>query len=384
MKDFDVIVVGARCAGAPTAMLLARYGLRVLLLDRGTLGSDTLSTHYIHQIGVAKLAEWHLLDRLVATGCPAIDRIDVRAGPTSIGSLFLGFGQTGPAYCPRRTVLDSLLVDAAREAGAVFRERFRVRNLLWSDGRVCGVRGTGVSGAVEEYEARLVVGADGARSVVAAEAGAVVSRQVPLDNSYEYSYWRGVDLDGGEIFVGDRCAATAFPTHQGLTCVTAVWPAARPLTPADRRVVYSRVVSAFARLESLLRTAQRVERRRRVPRLPANRIREPVGNGWALVGDAGYHKDPITALGISDAFRDAALLADAAHRAFSLGHPGPAAFAGYVRERDDAIRSLFSFTVEVGGIVANGRAPSSSPHTRMTAGERLFLRDRPGRPEDRR
>src|SRR6266516_3392184 len=141
MEKFDVIVVGARCAGGPTAMLLAQHGLRVLLADRAPFGSDCVSTHYIHQIGIAKLREWGLIDRLVATGCPPVNEVQVRAGPESIGSLFLGFGQTGPAYCPRRTVLDRLLVTAAQEAGAVFRDRFKVEGLIWLNDRVTGVRG---------------------------------------------------------------------------------------------------------------------------------------------------------------------------------------------------------------------------------------------------
>src|SRR5512134_1549982 len=141
-KKYDAIVVGARCAGSPAAMLLARKGRDVLVVDRATFPSDTISTHLIHPPGVAALKRWGLLDRLVATGCPAIDTYVFDFGPITISGA-PGTEDAPVAYAPRRTVLDKLLVDAASEAGAEVREGFTVESVVVEDGRVTGVRGHG-------------------------------------------------------------------------------------------------------------------------------------------------------------------------------------------------------------------------------------------------
>ena len=137
---YDAIVVGARCAGSPTAMLLARKGYRVLVVDRATFPSDTLSTHILHPPGVAALERWGLLDRLVATGCPPIDTYAFDFGPFTLSGA-PGTAESPIAYCPRRTVLDKILVDAASEAGAEVRERFTVEDIIIENDRVVGVRG---------------------------------------------------------------------------------------------------------------------------------------------------------------------------------------------------------------------------------------------------
>src|SRR6266853_6313852 len=137
---YDAIVVGARCAGSPTAMLLARKGHRVLVVDRATFPSDTLSTHVLHPPGVAALQRWGLLERLVATGCPPIDTYSFDFGPFTLSGA-PGTADSPVAYCPRRTVLDKLLVDAAAEAGAEVREGFTVDDVLIEDGRVAGIKG---------------------------------------------------------------------------------------------------------------------------------------------------------------------------------------------------------------------------------------------------
>ena len=111
-KKYDVIVVGARCAGSPTAMLLARQGHDVLVVDRATFPSDTLSTHIVHPPGVAALQRWGILDRLVATGCPPFGTYAFDFGPFSLSGA-AGTADSPVAYCPRRTILDKLLVDAA-------------------------------------------------------------------------------------------------------------------------------------------------------------------------------------------------------------------------------------------------------------------------------
>ena len=138
--EYDAIVVGARGAGSPTAMLHARKGYHVLVVDRAAFPSDTLSTHILHPPGVAALQRWGLLDRLVATGCPPIDTYSFDFGPFTIAGA-PGTAEAPVAYCPRRTVLDKLLVDGAAEAGTEVREEFTVDDLVVDDGQVVGIRG---------------------------------------------------------------------------------------------------------------------------------------------------------------------------------------------------------------------------------------------------
>jgi len=167
---YDAIVVGARCAGAPTAMLLARRGHKVLVVDRATFPSDTVSTHLLHPPGVASLRRWGLLERLEATGCPPIDTYAFDFGPFTISGA-PGTEEAPVAYGPRRTVLDKLLVDAAAEAGAEVREGFTVQDVVLTDGRVTGIRGQDRHGRAVTERARVVVGADGRHSHVARAVG---------------------------------------------------------------------------------------------------------------------------------------------------------------------------------------------------------------------
>src|SRR5882724_9222139 len=151
--QYDAIVVGARCAGAPTAMLLARNGFNVLVVDRASFPSDTLSTHILHPPGAGAMKRWGLLDRLTATGCPPIDTYAFDFGPFTIAGA-PGTDASPVAYCPRRTVLDKLLVDAVAEAGAEVREGFGVDEVLIEDGRVVGIRGRAKDGKpIEEHAA---------------------------------------------------------------------------------------------------------------------------------------------------------------------------------------------------------------------------------------
>lgn len=177
---YDAIIVGARCAGASTAMLLARKGHRVLLVERAKLPSDIPHGHFIHRGGPARLARWGLLDRILATGCPAVEAqvLDL-AGVHLVGRNLAVDGV--PFGCgPRRKVLDKVLVDAAIEAGADFRDQFTVNDVLAEDGRVVGVAGRGTGGRSGVTErARLVIGADGRNSRLARIVGATTYQAVP-------------------------------------------------------------------------------------------------------------------------------------------------------------------------------------------------------------
>jgi len=341
-QPYDAIVVGARCAGSPAAMLLARQGHQVLLVDRATFPSDTISTHLIHPPGVSALQRWGLLERVQATGAPAIHTYDLDFGPFTIT------GTPGPAtspvsYGPRRTVLDKLLVDAASKAGAEVREGFSVEQVLVEDGRVTGIRGHAKNGATVSERGRVVIGADGLHSLVAKTVGAEKYRELaPLQASY-YTYWSGLPMNGRfETYDrGDRAFAV-WPTNDDLTLVIVGWPIAEfEACKSDIEGNYRQAIGRVPAFHERLRGARREDRfyGASVP----NFFRKPYGPGWALVGDAGYNKDFITAQGISDAFQDAERLTAALEQWFS-GTPYDSAMEGYRAERDARGGPIYDFT----------------------------------------
>ena len=350
MNSYDVIVVGARCAGSPTAMLLARKGYRVLLLDRATFPSDTVSTHVLHPPTVAALRRWGLLERLLATGCPPVTTYSFDFGPFTIS----GAPGTDPepaAYCPRRTVLDKLLVDAAAEAGVEVREGFAVTEVLLEDGTVTGVRGRAAGdhdAPVVTERARVVVGADGLRSSVARAVGAQRYHERPPLLAAYYSYWS--DLPSAGVFPtwirGDYGWATA-PTHDGLTLVVGGWPYEKLEAHRDdvEGTFRRHAFAAAPEFEELIAGATR--RSPWVGMATPNFFRTPYGPGWVLVGDAGYVKDPITAQGIKDAFRDAEACATALDSALSGARPFGEVMGDYRATRDRDALPMYGFTCEV-------------------------------------
>ena len=348
-RRHDAIVVGARCAGSPTAMLLARRGYRVLLIDRARFPADTVSTHLIHPPGVAALGRWGLLDRLVATGCPAISTYCFDFGPLSISGTPRPAGGTAVAYGPRRTVLDKLLIDAAGQAGAEVREGFTLDELIIEDGAVTGIRGHARNGPPVAERARVVIGADGVRSRVAAAVRAGRYHRKPMLAVAYYSYWSGFPAGGARWAVRPRRAAGALPTNDGLTMVVAGWPAAEfQAMKKDLERNYLAVLrSVFG---------DRLAGARREERLAgggaANHFRTPYGPGWALVGDAGYLKDPVTAQGITDAFHDAELCTQALDETFTGRRPYTQAMASYQRRRDARVLPLYEFTTQIGDLAA--------------------------------
>lgn len=343
---YDAIVVGARCAGSPTAMLLARKGYRVLLVDRDSFPSDHMSTHWIHQPGVARLARWGLRERLVATGCPPITSITMDLGPFALRGTPPPAGEVAEAYCPRRTVLDKLLVDAAVEAGAELREHFSVQNLVWDGERVTGVIGRSATGTPVKEQARMVIGADGLHSIVARQVEAPVYNDRPAFSCAYYSYWSGVPLDGVEFYPREHRGLGVLPTHHGLACIIVGWPHDEFHTyRADIEGNYLKTLELAPELAERVRHGQREERFTGTADFP-NFYRKPYGPGWALVGDAGYHKDSITAQGITDAFRDAELLSEAIDAGFSGRRPLEEALAEYEQRRNAASMPLFEMTCE--------------------------------------
>lgn len=342
-SEYDVIVVGARCAGSPTAMLLARKGYRVLLVDRATFPSDTVSTHVVHPPGIALLRRWGLFERVEATGCPPIRRYAFDFGPFTVSGSPRPADGFGVAYAPRRTVLDALLVDAASEAGAEVRESFTVEELVWDHGRVIGVRGRSRGSKTTRATAGVVVGADGRHSRVAAGVRPQQYNEVPPLQVGYYAYWSDLPTDTFEIFVRTGRGFAAVPTHDDLTLVVAGWPSAEMReNRKDIEGNYLRAIDLAPAFAERVRSANRETRF--VGASVSSFFRRPYGPGWALVGDAGYDRDPITAWGISDAFRDAELCADALDAAFTGSRSFDDAMGAYQRARDERSLPLFELT----------------------------------------
>lgn len=353
---WDVIVVGARTAGAPLAMLLARAGLRVLLTDRAAFPSDTLSTHQMQLPAAARLARWGLLDTIAAV-TPATTRIRLDAGGAVVEGRCPSYGGISAMYSPRRTLLDAVLVDAARSAGAEVRERFTVKELRWTSGCVTGIRGQERGSGPVTETARLVVGADGKHSFVADGVASPRYRKRPAATFASYSYWADVPMTGGELYQRAERAAAAFPTNDGLTMVYVAAPLRE--FPSLRRNIeghFLRTVDGCGDLGERLRAGARVERIRTTPDLP-NWLRIPSGPGWALAGDAGLVMDPVTAHGMSNAFADADLLAAAITTGFDDRASLAQALAHYRASRDRRAVAMYDFTVSLAALPRRSSLP---------------------------
>jgi 2-polyprenyl-6-methoxyphenol hydroxylase-like FAD-dependent oxidoreductase len=378
-KSYDVIVIGARCAGSPLAMLLARKGYRVLVLDRATFPSDTVSSHVLHPRAVAALARWGLAERLIATGCPPVHTYAFDFGPFTISGS-PGTKESPVGYCPRRTVLDKLLVDAAAEAAAEIREGFSVDEVLIEDGRVVGIKGHSKEGGPIVERASVVVGTDGRHSML---AEAVHPQQYndkpPLLAAY-YSYWSGVPMNGRfETYIRPQRGFAAVPTHDDLTLVVGGWPYAE--FEANRKDIEGN----FQKMVDLVpEFAERVRNGKREARFAGaavpNFFRKPFGPGWALVGDAGYNKDPITAQGILDAFHDAERCATALDETFRSARTFDDAMGNYQRDRDESVLPMYEFTCQLASLeppplevqkllgAVHGRQASMDAFVQMNAG----------------
>ena len=348
---YDVIVVGARVAGAPTAMLLARKGYRVLLVDQATFPSDTLSTHMIHAPGIAALRRWGLLDQVVASGTPPIYTYSFDFGPFTIAGLPRPHDGISNGYAPRRTILDKILVDAAANAGAEVREQFTVDEIVIEDGAVVGVRGHGQDGQPVLERARVVIGADGRNSRVAKAVRAEQYNEKPKLMWAYYTYWRGLPVAGFETVVRPDRGWAALPTNDGLTMLVVGWPFAESMAyKADIEANYLKTLDLAPEFAERVRAAQRVEQF--AGGAVRNFFRKPFGPGWALVGDAGYTKDPITAQGISDAFRDAELCATALDESFSGARSFDDALDAYQATRDAHVLPMYEFTTQLATLEA--------------------------------
>ena len=341
LQSYDVVVIGARCAGAATAMLLARRGMSVLAVDRDRYGTDTLSTHALMRAGVLQLHRWGILKGVKAAGTPAVrstsfhyadEVVDVQIKPQD--------GVDG-LYAPRRTVIDALLVDAARESGAEVAYRTRLIDLVRSpDGRVCGARLRDGNGRESQVAAALVIGADGVRSTVADLVGAERYHAGRHATGSVFSYWSNTGIDAYHWYYRPGVSVGAIPTNGGLICLFASVPQDRFRHEIrfDIGTGHQRVLMECAPdLAAVVQGAERTERYRGFAG-QVGFFRQSCGPGWALVGDAGYFKDPLTAHGITDALIDAELLACAAAAGTDR------ALADYQQARDDRAMGLFDVT----------------------------------------
>ncbi len=363
---YDAIVVGARVAGSPTAMLLARQGHRVLLLDRASFPSETISTHLMHPRGASYLKRWGVLEGALALA-PSWTRITVtREGLAVTGTQPLealrsrlqalhGFGADEDAalmwFAPRRKAFDAFLAAEAVSSGAEFRDGCVVEDLAMEQDRVCGVRGRTTSGGRFEERARIVVGADGRHSSVARAL-----RLKPYNTRQRctfayYTYWTGFSLDGAQwpTHFRGRLGLSVYPTGDGLIHLVVFGPDewfAR--FRGDVEGNYLRVVDFVApSLGETLRTAgRRAERTYGTVDQP-HYFHPPRGPGWALVGDAGYNKDQCTAIGMMHAVRDADLLATAIHGWLSGEQSEEDALEEYARVRDAEALEYYDFVARV-------------------------------------
>ncbi|UCM87924.1 NAD(P)/FAD-dependent oxidoreductase [Streptomyces marincola] len=350
---YDVIVVGARISGAATAMLLAREGHRVLLIDRAKMpGGKGAATNLVHPPGILRLKRWGLLDELTESGGPPpIHSYGLQTGPVRLMARLPAVeDEVAEAYSPERRRLDEVMQRAAVKAGAELREETALRELTTDGtGRVSGVRVQGPDGSQSTERARLVVGADGSNSTVARLVGSEKYAARPVLNKSHWAYWADVPHDGRvRTYRHNRRHAFTWPTHDGLTILGLALPVA-DFTAAPDEERDRTVLGAFREIDPEFAARVRPEGRvgRWMTGAVPNFLRHPAGPGWALVGDAGYTRDPITAAGITDALRGAELLA----RGVAEGLAGDdraldRRVAEYGSRRDALVRGHFEYTCD--------------------------------------
>ncbi|MCK9520195.1 MAG: FAD-dependent monooxygenase [Dehalococcoidia bacterium] len=341
---FDAIVVGVRAAGAPLAMNLAREGYSVLGLDRDTLPgpprpAQALTGHAVHRI-----QRWGLLEALKATGTPPMWKLTMTAGE---GLVELPFRDDVAAYCPRRDILDRLLVDAAREDGVEVREGVSVTGVLRDDsGRVTGVEGVTSDGTPLREEARIVIGADGRKSRIAEAVQARTYNELPGRTCCFAGTWRNVAVEGIEAYFLSRRAIIVYPTNDGITSVSVIFPNEEyERIKQDVDTEIERTLAGVPGLALRLRCGKH-EGSWWGHRWPGAYYRDLHGPGWALAGDAGFLKDPILGQGINDAFRDADRIARAIHQSFSGGEDLDGLLQSYQEHRDEVTRMIYQASDE--------------------------------------
>lgn len=343
---YDALIVGARCAGSATALQLARAGARVLMIDRDLPESDTLSTHALMRPAVTLLNDWGLLGKIEQTGAPLVTATSFHYGAESTPVLIRPHGGVQGLYAPRRYVLDRILADAAIRAGAELHTGVTFLDAKRDVcGRVVGARLATTDGSILDVSATILIGADGRMSSVACSVGAQMQAEAPERTAAIYGYFHGIENRGYRWYFGQQSYAGAIPTNDGNHCVfAAVRPEAFKTTFASDPLagMAGIIAQCNEELATLLRGLPQSGRLRRYGGAPGH-MRDCAGPGWALVGDAGYFKDPATAHGITDAFLDARRLARAL--AHTPDHP-----LDYQNERNAMSRPLFDVTRRIAAL----------------------------------
>jgi 2-polyprenyl-6-methoxyphenol hydroxylase-like FAD-dependent oxidoreductase len=342
-STYDAIIIGARCAGAASGMLLARSGARVLIVDREIEIADTLSTHALMRPAVTLLSDWGLLDKIAMSDTPVVRRTQFIYGAERINVPIKPDGATEGLYAPRRWLLDRVLCDAATDAGAELHTGTHLVSLIKNaNGQVIGAALRQQDGTVRKVAAGIVIGADGRRSMVAEAVGAGMLAHSPDCSATAYTYVDGIENEGYRWYFSNGLAAGLIPTTQGAHCL---FTSCAPHAFGDwfKRDAFTGAMGILSTWEpemtAMLTARGPIERMRRYPGAPGH-IRDCTGPGWALVGDAGYFKDPVTAHGIADAFLDADRLA----RALTWT-PGNA--SAYQVDRDQFAPKLFEITQKI-------------------------------------
>jgi flavin-dependent dehydrogenase len=305
---YDAVIVGARCAGAATAMLLAKAGLRVLAIDRQAYGSDTLSTHALMRPAALQLSRWNLLEPLIRHGAPVINTSTFHYGERQVAIAIRREPGIPGLIAPRRTLLDRILVNAARDAGATVLHDTSMRELTFDPhGRVRGVVLADATGRIQSVGAGHVIGADGFGSLVARLVESPIIARGCTSVAHVFGYApTPPGISGYHWYFGPGVSGGVIPTNDGLACIVVSIPTSRfdAGFRSDLAGGRQRALEALAPGLGTYTAANDVERLKAFRGAPG-RLRQAHGPGWMLVGDAGFFRDPLTSHGISDALRDA-------------------------------------------------------------------------------
>ncbi|RWZ58853.1 FAD-dependent monooxygenase [Halobacillus fulvus] len=340
MESFDVIIVGARVAGSSLAVLLGKQGKKVLLIDKASFPSDTLSTHHMSHLDYLKRLD--VLEEVEASGLRKIERMR-----THVGESFVEGPRASYTIIPRRDHLDAILLHKARQYSDV-REQCSVRELLWDDGEVCGVVTRDREGREQRIFADWVVGADGKNSNIARWVDAEIYHAEPPLRPVLYGYYEGVkplERPATEIFLHEGRIGFLFPMEEGRDCLgIEIHPGEFKDMMASPREHFEAMYRQLYGMDERLRDASLQGKIIGTPGMP-NHFRQSYGKGWILIGDAAHSKDPSTGLGINDAFMQSFLLAEAFEK-MEAGAGGKSVLQEYQKKRDQQLLPGFQLTLD--------------------------------------